>query len=60
MTVHGVPPSKIKEWIILHRLSGFDRVVPIGHALDMGIVWDGFDLVESLSRIIEVQCSGGL
>ena len=33
-------------------LRGIDRVVPVGRALDMDIVWDGYDLIGSLSRLI--------
>ena len=32
---------------------GVDRVVPIGRAFDMGPFWDGFDIIQSLSRRIE-------
>lgn len=31
---------------------GVDRVVPVGQAMDMSILWDGMNMIESLSRII--------
>ena len=34
------------------KLKGFDRVVPIGKALEMDMVWDGYQLPYALSRII--------
>ena len=32
-----------------------DRIVPIGRAIDMGVVWDGVNMLERLSRQIEVH-----
>lgn len=48
----GVSRDEIREWVISEGLVGIDRVVPVGKALDMGPVWDGSDLVASLSRIV--------
>jgi len=36
-------------------LSGIDRIVPVGKALDMDVTWDGYDIVRSLSRVIDVK-----
>jgi hypothetical protein len=34
--------------------SGIDRIVPIGHTTDFGVVWDGFDMIVTLSRSCEI------
>lgn len=34
---------------------GVDRIVPIGEALSFQAVWDGFDLIEDLTRRVTVQ-----
>ena len=31
------------------------RMVPISSALDIGGIWDGYDIVRSLSRIIDYK-----
>lgn len=54
LTAQGIDNLFIREWIIRHQLRGIDRVVPVGRALDMNIVWDGYDMVSSLSRLIDV------
>jgi hypothetical protein len=54
LTSQGIENSTVREWIIRHRLRGVDRVVPVGRALDMNILWDGFDIVKSLSRVIDI------
>ena len=32
------------------QLFGFDRIVPVGKALDMSEIWDGIDFFESLTK----------
>lgn len=48
----GINPDEIITKIIENNLRGIDRVVPIGKALDIGFVWDGNSLVETLSKLI--------
>lgn len=55
LTYFGLDPARIRDFIVSQHLRGIDRVVPIGRALDMDIVWDGYDIVASLSRQIEIQ-----
>lgn len=49
LTAQGIDNALIREWIVRHQLRGIDRVVPVGRALDMNIVWDGYDMVGSLA-----------
>ena len=55
LTYFGVKKSKLKNFVNKYHLSGIDRIVPIGQSLDMGLIWDGFDMQRSLSRIIEIK-----
>lgn len=46
-----------KEWLmplIGSGVKGIDRVVSIGDTMDFDFVWDGYDLVERLSREISI------
>jgi len=54
LTYFGVDKSELLGFVIKNRLSGIDRIVPIGKALDIDIIWDGYDIIRSLSRIIKV------
>lgn len=36
-------------------LKGVDRVVPIGHSMDFDLLWDGYDLLERLTRTISIM-----
>jgi len=55
VTYFGIDPKSIMKCVVNKGLSGIDRIVPVGSALDIGIVWDGYDLIGTLSRVISVQ-----
>ena len=44
-----------KSFLLKNNLSGIDRVVPLGKDLDISAIWDGYDVIESLSRIINLE-----
>jgi hypothetical protein len=52
VTTFGVDPQKIIKQIVDSGLIGIDRVVPVGNALDIGVYWDGYDIIGTLSRVI--------
>ncbi len=55
LTYFGLDKAQLLDFVITNRLSGIDRIVPIGSALDIGVIWDGYDIVRSLSRIIDFK-----
>ena len=55
LTYFGIDKSELLGFVVKNRLSGIDRIVPVGKALDMDVMWDGYDIVRSLSRIIDVK-----
>jgi hypothetical protein len=48
----GFQSFELERLIREYRPCGIDRIVPIGRTLDFSLVWDGYDLVTMLSRII--------
>ena len=52
LSYFGCNPSLLKNLIITKGLKGVDRIVPIGRSNDMGHIWDGYDIIGSLSRKI--------
>jgi hypothetical protein len=55
LSYFGLNAQDVRNLIANHGLRGIDRVVPIGRALEMGAIWDGYDIVRSLSREIDIQ-----
>jgi len=51
----GFDKKEFKIFLIKNNLLGIDRVVPIGKALEIDIVWDGYDIAKSLSRTISLE-----
>ncbi len=46
--------TELAEKLISAGVSGVDRVVQIGHALDFSLIWDGIDLIAQMSR--QISC----
>ena len=55
LTYFGIDKEILSRFVTKNRLPGIDRIVPIGSALDMHVIWDGYDVIGSLSRIIDVH-----
>jgi hypothetical protein len=55
LTYFGADKSIFLDFVLKNRLAGIDRIVPIGKALDMDLIWDGYDIIRSLSRIIDIK-----
>lgn len=55
LTYFGLDRLQLRDFVLKNRLSGIDRIVPIGSALDIGVVWDGYDIVRTLSRIVDCK-----
>lgn len=52
VAVAGIEAETIQNWIVENRIRGIDRIVPFGKTLDIGLVWDGYDLISEMSRMI--------
>lgn len=48
----GVEPRKIAALLAERGARGVDRVVSLGQALELDTIWDGKDVITSLSRMI--------
>ena len=54
MTYFGFEVKELKDFIISSKLRGIDRIVPIGRSLDMDVIWDGYDIINHLSRTVDI------
>jgi len=52
LAVSGVSASELAQFIVRNGIKGIDRIVPFGKTLDIGTVWDGYNIIDTLSRII--------
>ena len=50
ITYYGISKNEFKNFVLEYNLLGVDRIVPIGKSLEIDLVWDGYDVIKSLSR----------
>jgi len=55
LTYFGINKDVLKNFILKNQLEGIDRIVPIGQALDISFLWDGYDLNRTLSRVVDIK-----
>ena len=54
MTYYGLDEKTLKDFMQTVRPKGIDRIVSIGKSMDFTLVWDGYDLIRELSRIVKL------
>jgi hypothetical protein len=57
ITQYGFTEVQLREFIGSLNGRGIDRIVPIGQALSFDVIWDGFDLFESFSKLVHLKIS---
>ena len=55
LTYFGFSKQFVKTFFKSNNFNGIDRVVPFGQALNINLIWDGYDLTKILSRKIEIR-----
>lgn len=53
-TIGLLGDTSLVEPLLRTGIRGVDRIVPIGHTMDFDLVWDGYNLVERLTRTIQM------
>jgi hypothetical protein len=54
LAYYGFPAVDFIDFVKNVCPSGIDRIVSIGRTMDFSVLWDGYDLIETLSRKIIV------
>ena len=54
-TIAYLGDRKEIETLLMLGPTGIDRVVPIGKTMDFDLIWDGYNLYESLTRTIKMN-----
>ena len=52
LTIYGFDNQELEKFIIKSGVNGIDRIVPIGRAFDMGHIWDAYDIINTLARVV--------
>ena len=54
LSYYGVQRDALLQEILAMRPAGVDRIVPLGRTMDFALVWDGIDLIRTMSRVVQV------
>ena len=54
VTYYGLTREQIVKFVNEDHPHGIDRFVPMGKSMDFTLVWDGIDLITTLSRIVNI------
>ncbi|MCI9002112.1 MAG: long-chain-fatty-acyl-CoA reductase [Oscillibacter sp.] len=52
VAVLGVDRKRIREMVFSGGVRGVDRIVSLGGTMELSFIWDGFKMVESMSRYV--------
>lgn len=51
----GINPDEIKKVLEKYGPRGGDRIVPLGQTMELAFIWDGFNMIEAMSRIVYLK-----
>lgn len=51
---YGFEKNILKDFVCKNRFLGLDRVVPIGETTAFALTWDGYNLIDTFSRVPSV------
>ena len=54
LAYYGFNQQELSHFILSNRLTGIDRIVPFGETTAFSLTWDGMNLIERMSRIIDI------
>jgi len=54
LAYYGFDKKELEDFVLRNRLTGIDRIVPFGETTTFSLTWDGMNLIERMSRIVDV------
>lgn len=51
---YGIDPIEIKKLLFETNVRGIDRIVPLGHTMDLSVIWDGYNMLDTMSRVVDI------
>jgi hypothetical protein len=55
LSYYGLSKDELSSFILEEKPNGIDRIVPIGRTPDFSLTWDGYDLINTLTRVIQIS-----
>lgn len=52
ISVLGIAKDTIKDVVYKNGVRGVDRIVPLGQTMGLEFIWDGYKMIENMSRFV--------
>ena len=52
---YGLDKDRLISFVNRNKIVGVDRIVPVGETTAFSLIWDGYDLINMMSRIIDIK-----
>lgn len=52
VSVLGINKEEIKKIVFENGVRGVDRIVPLGQTMGLEFIWDGFKMIEAMTRFV--------
>ena len=51
---YGISSEELEKFVLDNHLIGLDRFVPIGETTTFSLTWDGYNLIDTFSRVVTI------
>lgn len=55
LAYYGFEKQELENFVLRNRLTGIDRIVPFGETTTFSLTWDGMNLIERMSRVVDIK-----
>ncbi|MGN0894362.1 MAG: acyl-CoA reductase [Succinivibrio sp.] len=55
ISYYGIKKEELLDLVIKHGVRGVDRIVPLGKTMELEFFWDGYDMIETMSRNVDIS-----
>ena len=55
LVYYGFEKDYFNKLFIKYNIPGIDRIIPIGRSMEMNYLWDGYNLLNSLTRVVDIK-----
>lgn len=52
ISVFGIEKQEVKKIVFENGVRGVDRIVPLGQTMGLEFIWDGFKMIETMTRFV--------
>ncbi len=52
LSYYGLDGHALQRFVLDSGIRGCDRIVPVGKTMDLTFKWDGFDMIDTMSRYV--------